>query len=184
MSRLLAVVFALAIMLAAVPTAFAQEVPVEEPTESTTPEIVACENPDGLEVITREGLESTIATPSFLIGNEFEPKEFLVDLQATSTLATATITSVMSWTNVANDYDLQGDSATASAISENYQPEDAPDETVALAKVAHCEVITLTAIDFLAPVAVDAASPVLLDPLALDITVTKFVEPVVTAPAA
>lgn len=168
MSRLFAAALTALLVFAAVP-AFAQEPtePVAEPTEE--PEIIACDNAEGLEVITPDGLQSDIATPSFLVGNEVENKEFLVDLGATSLDATATVGAVMTWDVLVNDYDLEAYSTASGGLSENYQPFDPVEETVTLTKVKHCEVIVVGAIDFLAPVVVDS--------LVLDFSVSKIVDP-------
>jgi hypothetical protein len=167
-SRLFATVLTALLLFAAVP-ASAQETtePVEESVEE--PEVIACENPDGLEVITPEGLQTDIATPSFLVGNEVETKDLLVDLSATSLDATATVLVGMTWNLIVNDYDLQAYSASGGGVSENYQPFDPVEESVNLTKVKHCEVITAAAIDFLAPVVVDS--------LVLDFRVSKIVDP-------
>jgi hypothetical protein len=164
-SRLLAAALTALLLFAAVP-ASAQEL-VEEPTEE--PAIVECENSDDLEVITREGLQTGITTPSFMVGNEVESKDFLVDLAATTTDATATIAVDMTWAVLVNDYDLEAYSARGGGASESWQPLDPAVESVAMTQVRHCEVIQVSAIDFLAPVVVDS--------LALDFRVSKFVDP-------
>lgn len=170
MSRLFAAALTALLLFAAVP-AFAQEIEAAEPAEDSGVEsiVVECENPDGLEVITPEGLQSDITTPSFLVGNEVETKEYLVDLQATSPDATASVAAVMTWGLIVNDYDLEAYSAKGGGLSENYQPEDPAEESVTMTQVRHCEVIVVGAIDFLAPVVADA--------LALDFQVSKFVDP-------
>lgn len=168
MSRLFAAALTALLVFAAVP-AFAQE-PTEavaEPTEE--PGIIACDNAEGLEVITPDGLQSDIATPSWLVGNEVENKEFLVDLGATSLDATATVGAAMTWDVLVNDYDLEAYSSASGGLSENYQPFDPVEESVTLTKVKHCEVIVVGAIDFLAPVVVDS--------LVLDFSVSKIVDP-------
>ncbi len=43
----------------------------------------------------------------------------------------------------------------ACSSSENYQPVDPAEESVSAAGVAHCTKVTLTAVDFLAPLVVD-----------------------------
>lgn len=177
MSRLLVAALTALLLFAAVPALAQEAEPVEDSTEEAATEeaateeaaIIECENPDGLEVITREGLETDIATPSFLVGNEVESKDLLVDLAATSLDATATVLAGMTWDVLLNDYDLEAYSASSGGISENYQPFDAAEEMVTMTDVKHCEVITAGAIDFLAPVVVDS--------LALDFGVSKFVDP-------
>lgn len=170
MSRLFAAALTALLLLAAVP-AFAQEIETAESVEDSGVEsiVVECENPDGLEVITPEGLQSDIATPSYLVGNEVETKQYLVDLQATSAEATATVTAAMTWGLIVNDYDLEAYSAKGGGISENWQPVDPAEESVTMTKVRHCEVIVVGAIDFNAFVVADS--------LALDFQVSKFVDP-------
>lgn len=167
MSRLLVAALTALLLFAAVPALAQEAEQVEDSTEE--PAIVECENPDGLEVITREGLQTDIATPSWLVGNEIESKELLVDLAATSLDATANVLAGLTWGLDINDYDLQAFSATSGGVSENYQPFDPVGETVPMVGVRHCEVIEAGAIDFLAPVVVDS--------LVLEFGVSKFVDP-------
>lgn len=180
MSRLFTAVLAALIALAAMP-AFAAEGPRSGPAatavaevaadseETGEAEIVECDNADDLEVITRDGAASEIAAPSFVVGNEWEYKDFLVDLQATTTDATASIDTAMTWDFIANDYDLQVGNRRSSGISEGYQPFDPAEEFVGIVNVGHCEVVTVGARDFLASVVVDT--------LALDFRVSRFVDP-------
>lgn len=160
MSRVLAAALAALMLFAAVPASAQEVVPL------------ACENAGNLEVITPAGLKTGIATPTFN-GAGSESKDFLVDLGAASTEATAAVTGVLTWGLPVNDYDLQMDSANNSGVSEGYQPIDENVETVALDDVKHCEVITATAINFLAPVDIDE--------LNLEFSVGPVTEP---APAA
>ncbi|HVM19534.1 MAG TPA: hypothetical protein VM307_06205 [Egibacteraceae bacterium] len=156
MARLLAAVLTSMLLFAAVPAAAQEaggEAPVEEVTEEPTP--VECANPDGLEVITTEGLTTDIATPTF-DGSGSEYKEFLVDLGAYSLDATAPVDVSMTWGILLNDYDLAAFSAKSSGLSENYQPFDPAEENVRLDVVRHCEVIEAEAINFLAPIDLDS----------------------------
>lgn len=149
MSRILAAVLFSLLALGAVPAA-AQEAPTEP--AAATP--IACDNAAGLEVVTPAGLKSTIATPTF-DGPGEEAKEYLVDLSATSLEATAPVDIAMTWGLAVNDYDLAADSAASSGASDNYQPFDPNEENVRLDVVKHCEVISVRAINFLAPVDID-----------------------------
>ena len=161
MSRLLAAALTVLLLLAAVPSAFAEtatdEMVAETPDEAQDEApVIPCDNPDGLEVITSDGLETTITAPSFASASAVETREFLVDLQATSSDTRAAVTGLMVWTLVGNDYELQLDGAGLSGISENYQPLDPAQEAVTLTDVGHCEILTASAIDFLAPLPDDA----------------------------
>lgn len=151
MSRLAAAALFLLLVLTTVP-ASAQEAPTEV---AETP--VACTNDGGLEVVTAAGLQSKITTPAF-DGPGEETKEYLVDLGASSLDATAPVDIEMAWDLAVNDYDLGADSAASSGISENYQPFDPNLESVRLDVVKHCEIITVRAINFLAPVDLDELS--------------------------
>ena len=174
MSRLLAAAVAALLLFAAIP-AYAQEAPTEEPTAEPSPEvteepaIIACDNADGLPVLTAEGLQPEVPTPSFLVGNEVESVDVLVDLAATSSDATATVNGFMTWTFALNDYDLEILSTTNGGISENFQPLDPAEEAVVVSKVRHCEVITVNAIDFTAPLVVDT--------LEVSLALTRIVDP-------
>ena len=163
MSRLFVAALSTALLLVAVP-AFAQEAPTEEPmveptavaTEATTSsEILACDNTAGLAVLTADGLLPAISTPSYRDGNEVESVDLLVDLAASS-VETATVSGAMTWSDPANDYDLEIESADTSVVSEGYQPLNAAEESASLDNVAHCDVITVNAVDFFAPQAGDA----------------------------
>jgi hypothetical protein len=120
-------------------------------------ELVECDNPDGLEVITREGLSSDIATPSWIAGNDTEFKEFLVDFSPATADTVGSITTTMTWLVRANDYDLTVYSSRGSAATEDYQPfDDAVEQATIQAR--HCDMFEVGAVDFLAPVVVDSLS--------------------------
>lgn len=150
MSRLLAATLFSVLVFTAVPAA-AQDAPAS--TATATP-AVACANPDALEVITPAGPESDITTPAF-DGPGEESKDYLVDLGASSADANAPLDIVLTWELTVNDYDLGAGSAVSTGYSENYQPFDPTEEKVHLDVVKHCEVITVRAVNFLAPVDVD-----------------------------
>jgi hypothetical protein len=135
----------------------------EEPTVDEEVELVECDNPEDLEVITREGLASDIATPSAFVGNETEFKEFLLDLSPATADTVGTVTTTMTWTVPTNDYDLAVYSSRGSAATEAFQPFDEAVEQAAI-PARHCDVFEVGAIDFLAPVVVDS--------LALDFAVS------------
>lgn len=114
----------------------------------------ACENPDGLQVITVVGGTSTITTPSQFVTVPVETKEFLLDLGGASS---ADVTATLSWGLLVNDYDLGLTSSLAGGTSENYQPIDPIGESVTAA-ASGCDILIVDAIDFLAPVFVDSLS--------------------------
>lgn len=183
MSRLLAAMLCSLLVFVAGPAAAqessgesASETPTaaEADTDAETETPVACTNTDELDVLTPAGLESDIATPAF-DGPGEEYKDYLVDLGATSPDATAPVEIAMTWDLPVNDYDLGADSAASSGFSENYQPLDPNEENVRLDVVKHCEVISVRAINFLAPVD--------LDELALKFTVGTVVTPPAPEPA-
>jgi hypothetical protein len=168
--RLLAAALTALLLLVALPAAAQEAGDAGEPVEETEDEAapVECANPDGLEVITTDGLASDIAVPEFS-GSGMEYKELLVDLAAFSTDATAPVDVTMTWDYLVNDYDLSAFSRSSSGLSENYQPFDEAEEHVRLDVVRHCEVIEVNAINFLAPLDFDS--------LALDFAVGTVTEP-------
>jgi hypothetical protein len=129
----------------------------EEPTAEEEVELVECDNPDDLEVITREGLASDIATPSAFVGNQTEFKEFLLDLSPATADTVGTVTTTMTWGVPTNDYDLSVYSSRGSAATEAFQPFDEAVEQASI-PARHCDVFEVGAIDFLAPVVVDSLS--------------------------
>jgi hypothetical protein len=147
MSRLLAVALAALLVFAAVP-AFADEAADTLADSTATEDVLACENPDGLEVVTLDGVDSDIAAPGLTLVDS-EAKSFLVDLGADSTDVTADLTVDMSWDALLNDYDLEVAAGDETARSENAQPFDASEESVTLS-VAHCQVIEVVAYNFFA----------------------------------
>lgn len=150
MRRVLGGVAAAVLALTAVPALAADE-PV--PTE---PELLApCALPAGATALTAEGFEGTVATPSAFVGNEREALVFVLDLAGSPVGTTAAVAGSMTWLVPANDYDLELQAGRASSTSENYQPVDPAEESVSAAGVAHCTKVTLTAVDFLAPVVAD-----------------------------
>jgi hypothetical protein len=157
--RILGGVAATVLALTAVPAlAEGTDVPVE-------PEVLAaCAPVAGAEVLTVEGFAGTIATPSAFVGNEREDAFFVLDLAGLPVGTTGSVNATMTWPIVANDYDLEVLAGRAGGISENFQPFDPAEENVFAAGLAHCQKVTVTAIDFLAP------AP--LDTLDLDLVVT------------
>ena len=150
MRRVLGGVAAAVLALTAVPALAAEE---EVPAE---PELLApCTLPAGATALTADGFEGTITTPSFVVGNERESRVFVLDLAGSPVGTTAGIASTLTWLVPANDYDLELQAGRASSTSENYQPFDPAEESVFATGVAHCTKVTLTAVDFLAPAAVD-----------------------------
>jgi hypothetical protein len=152
--RLLAVLAVL--LLGAVPVLGDDHDVDPDPTPPEEPELVECApSDDGLEVITRDGLASDIASPSFLIGRRREAKQFLVDLSPATEHFRAAVTTTMTWSVAANDYDLAVTTSLGSGETEAFQPFDPPIEELTLS-ARHCDVITVEAIDYLAPVVVDS----------------------------
>jgi hypothetical protein len=145
------------LVLGMVPAAAQSADSQEEPAVEEEVELVECDNPDGLEVITRDGLASDIATPSSFAGNETEFKEFLLDLSPATAETVGTVTTTMTWSVPTNDYDLSVYSSRGSAATEAFQPFDAPVEQASI-PARHCDMFEVGAIDFLAPVVVDSLS--------------------------
>lgn len=112
--------------------------------------------------LTTDGLSTMVDAPNYLIdGAESTDLYFTVDLGPDAYEDTVgTIAGEMTWDVVANDYDL----SVNGNLSDNYQPFDAAVES-ASASVTHCDVVTVSAIDFLAPAE--------LEELALELTVTR-----------
>jgi hypothetical protein len=110
-----------------------------------------CENAGGLEVISAEGGSASITTPSELVANPVESKEFLVDLGEATT---AELTVSMTWGIAANDYDLAVTSNSSGGASDGYQPFDPVIETVKVS-LGTCEIVIVDVIDYLAPVFID-----------------------------
>lgn len=158
MSRLLAVAVAALMLLAAVP-AFAEDLDTAAASGDTAPaqheaavtapatEAVPCVNPDALEVVTLDQVESEIAAPGLTVVDT-ETKSFVVDLGADSLEATAPLAVTMSWDALLNDYDLEV-TADDTLRSENAQPFDPSEESVTVT-VSHCQVIEVSAYNFFA----------------------------------
>lgn len=142
-------------VIAALSVAAAPTVNVDEgSTDEETPEPVMCENDFGLEVLAPGDLDVTVPAPSAFVGNERETETFMVDLGSEEAPAyedtTARLSGEMTWTVVANDYDM----ILGSVTTEAFQPFDPPVET-ATTTVRHCGVVTIGALDFLAPAPVE-----------------------------
>lgn len=148
MSRLFVAALVGLLLFAAVP-AFAEDLRAEAVEEVALPvaEAIACDNVDGLEAVTLDGLASEIAAPGLTLIDS-EAKSFLVDLQADSLTATAELTVDMTWDALLNDYDLEV-TAHETVLSENAQPFDPSEESVTL-PVTHCQVIEVSAYNFFA----------------------------------
>ncbi len=126
------------------------------PTDPEAPAVLAeCALPAGSERLTVDGFTGTIATPSALVGNERESRVFTLDLAGLAEGSTGSIEATMTWLVPANDYDLDVLAGRSSGTSENFQPFDPNTESVFAGGVAHCAKVTISAIDFLAPVVVD-----------------------------
>ncbi len=125
---------------------------------TTVPTLAPCANPEGLKTVTLNTAGvGTLDTPS-LIGNAEEGVQLLVDFAGRKEGYTGNVDAVISWGVPTNDYDLRLDSDESSGTGENFQPVDAAEETASVGGVTHCSVVTVTAIDFLAPAAVDTIS--------------------------
>lgn len=116
----------------------------------------ACANPEGLPVLTLggSGLSGTVATPS-LVGDASESVLVLLSLEGQPVAKTATVSATLTWGVPVNDYDLELSSTTASSSTDGFQPVDPAEESTSVARTRHCTEVVVTAVDFLAPVAVD-----------------------------
>lgn len=150
MRRVLGGVAAAVLTLTAVPALAADEVPAE-------PQLLeACTTvPAGATVLTPEGFTGTVATPSALVGNERESLVLVLDLAGSPVGTTASLATTMTWQVPANDYDLEVLAGKGSGSSEGYQPFDPAEESVFSSALPHCQRVTVTAVDFLAPVVAD-----------------------------
>lgn len=149
MRRILGGVAATVLALTAVPALAAE-------AEPETPELLTeCAVADGVERLTVDGFQGTVGTPSFLVGNETESVDFVLDLAGLPVGTTGSIDATMTWGVVANDYDLEVLAGRFGGISENYQPFDDAVENVFAAGLPHCQNLTASAVDFLGPVVVD-----------------------------
>ncbi len=98
-----------------------------------------------------DGFSGLVTAPNGFTDSASTDLYFTVDLGPDAYAdTTGTIDGELSWTVVANDYDL----TVGGNASENYQPIDPAVEN-ASASVAHCEIVSVSAIDFLAPVTVE-----------------------------
>lgn len=127
----------------------AEEAP-EEP--APTPEI--CENENGFDVLSPGDLDVTVPAPNTFVGNERETQFFLVDLGTEEEPAfadtTASLSGEMTWTVVANDYDM----VLGATTTADFQPVDPAVES-ATVTVRHCGLVEIGAIDFNAPAPVE-----------------------------
>ncbi len=128
--------------------------------EGPTPKI--CEVPAYATTLSLDGFSELVAAPDSTVGGEGSTDlYFTVDLGPDAYEDTrGSVTGELSWTIVTNDYDL----AVGGAATEGYQPIDPAVET-ATESVTHCQLLVVSAIDFLAPAA--------LEDLQLDLTVTR-----------
>jgi hypothetical protein len=143
---------AIAVLALTALPAFADSDPDAEPAPEPAP-LAECALPAGTERLTVDGVTGTIDTPS-LVGEESTSRVFVLDLAGLPVGTTGAADVTMTWGVPANDYDLDVNGVT----SENYQPFDDAVETAGTAARPHCSRITVTAIDFLAPVVVDTLS--------------------------
>lgn len=164
------------LLAAALATAAAAPAPLslsgDEQTDQTTLEVEeedapapkVCDDPDEPTGILEIGDTSTsITAPSQVLGNETESLFFQVRLDADADAFDDTrgrVTVTMTWTVAANDYDL----AVNGNESINFQPID-PAVEEASATLRHCDLVAITASDFLAPAPVED--------LELDISVSR-----------
>lgn len=150
----LAVVAALSVAAAPVVTTEDGASGEEVPSGEEAPEPLVCDNEFGLPVLVPGDLDVTVPAPSAFLGNERETQFFLVDLGSDEAPAyedtTARLSGEMTWTVVANDYDMILASVTTAA----FQPVDPAVET-ATTTVGHCDMIEIGAFDFLAPAPVE-----------------------------
>jgi hypothetical protein len=151
MSRLIAAALAALLLFATVP-AFADEVAADEAATDqdaivAEDQVLTCENPDELEVVTLGGLESEINSPDLSL-IDTETKSFLVDLGEDVPEAAVDLTVDMTWGTLLNDYDLEV-TADETRTSDNAQPFDPNEESVTL-PVTHCQVIEVVAYNFFA----------------------------------
>jgi hypothetical protein len=130
--------------------------------DASAPEPKICEVPGYASSLTLEGFSELVTAPDATLGDgEKNDLYFIVDLGPDAYEDTrGSVTGELSWTIVTNDYDL----AVGGSSSAQLQPLAAPVET-ASASVAHCQLVTVSTIDFLAPLA--------LEELQLDLTVTR-----------
>lgn len=142
-------------VVAALSVAAAPVVTTEDgPSGEGAPEPLVCDNEFGLDVLVPGDRDVTVPAPSAFVGNERETQFFLVDLGSEQAPAyedtTARLSGEMTWTVVANDYDMILASVTTAA----FQPVDPAVET-ATTTVGHCDMIQIGALDFLAPAPVE-----------------------------
>ena len=154
MKRWSAAVVMFALLVVAAPTQAQEVVDVLAPCTSTS----------GAEVVTLEGLESTIATPAGAAYSAAETKQFILSLAGSPlTENRKTVEVVMSWDVPVEDYDLDmplgGEEA---GHSENVQPLDGAEEAVS-GEVKHCQRFDIEASAWAAPAG--------LSTLSLDLTV-------------
>lgn len=126
----------------------------EDPVEEEALDPVVCGNEHDFEVLTPGSLDVTVPAPSAFLGNERETQFFLVDLGSEEAPAfedtTADLTGEMTWTVIANDYDM----ILGPVTTEAFQPLDPAVET-ATVTVGHCDLIQIGALDWLAPAPVE-----------------------------
>lgn len=142
-------------VIAALGVAATPAVPVDDGSAGEeAPEPKICDNQFGFDVLAPGALDVTVPAPSFLVGNERETRFFLVDLGSEEVPAyedtTARLSGEMTWTVVANDYDL----ILGSVTTEGFQPVDPAVETATIT-VGHCDLVEIGALDFLAPAPVE-----------------------------
>lgn len=94
----------------------------------------------------------TMTQPSFLVGNEEESRTFILDLGGLPKDSTASVSADISWTIVANDFDLHLTAGDDDIMTDGYQPIDDAVESASAGNVPNCGEITVGVADFLAPV--------------------------------
>ena len=150
--------------LTCLPAVADDEEPSDEPVLNQ-----ACAPRTGTDVLIVDGFEGDIETPLPPLGET--SRTFVLDLVGLAEGTRATADVLMSWGIPTNDFDLNVNGTD----SFNLQPVDPAEENVFVSGLRHCSTVTVTATNFVAPVVVDT--------LALDITVRTTPPPVVSAPA-
>jgi len=137
-------------------------------------EILDCQPEEGVQVVTLEGLTTTLPQPQPQpLSDSEERTQFVLDLGDVPAGTTATVTAVMSWTIEANDWGLSMEDAAETVLDESLdtQPGDRPVEQVSGFERPHCGVFTLVSINHCCRPAVP--TPEAVDSLDTVISVTS-----------
>ena len=113
---------------------------------ATAKETLDCHPEEGVQVVTLEGLTTTLPQPT--TPDSEERTQFLLDLGDVPAGTTATVTAIMSWT-MASDWDLRMEDGAGTFLgqSTDIQPYKPPVERVTGLERPHCGVFTLVSIN-------------------------------------